>query len=118
MNIACSTPAFLLLHVHLSFDQHALLDLPTMLSTALQVSGKQQLYYIGHSQGTIMSFINFLNHSQAKLVKKMYALAPVVYIKNVRGVLAYIAPIYKLIQVSSVYVCVCVRVCMRACVCV
>ena len=70
-----------------------------MLETALRVSGQQQLHYIGHSQGTIMSFINFLDPAQAKLIKKMYALAPVVYIKHVKGAFAYIAPHYKLIQV-------------------
>ena len=46
-----------------------------------------------------MSFINFLDPAQAKLIKKMYALAPVVYINHAKGALAYIAPHYKLIQV-------------------
>ena len=32
------------------FDQHALIDLPTMLTGVMEVTGQSHLYYVGHSQ--------------------------------------------------------------------
>ena len=33
-----------------SWDEHAALDLPAMMTTALAVSGQRDLYYVGYSQ--------------------------------------------------------------------
>ena len=71
-----------------------------MLSYVMQVSGQQQLYYVGHSQGTVMGFIGFTNQTLAKMAKRFYALAPVTTVKHVEGVLQFLAPIYKLLEVN------------------
>ena len=68
------------------FDQHAQIDLPAMLDYVLKVTGQKQLFYVGHSQGTIMGFAGFtFNQSLASRVKAFFALAPVAYIKHIKG---------------------------------
>lgn len=42
-----------------SFDQHAAYDLPGMLNYVLEKTGEEYLYYVGHSQGTLIAFIQF-----------------------------------------------------------
>ncbi|KAL5475602.1 hypothetical protein EMCRGX_G025434 [Ephydatia muelleri] len=79
-----------------SFDEHALIDLPTMLNHALSVSGQSQLFYAGHSQGTVMGFAGFTaNKTLASQINAFIALAPVTTVKHVEGALAVIAPFYK-----------------------
>lgn len=39
-----------------TLDDHANIDLPTMVDYVLKVSQQSQLHYIGHSQGTVMAF--------------------------------------------------------------
>ena len=68
------------------FDQHAQIDLPAMLDYVLKVTGQKQLFYVGHSQGTIMGFAGFtFNQSLASRVKAFFALAPVAYVKHIEG---------------------------------
>ena len=86
-------------HTH-RFDEHSLIDLPAMLDRALQVSKQDQLYYVGHSQGTVMGFAGFTtNKTLAAKVKKFFALAPVATAKHVRGLFYYISEYYKEIEV-------------------
>ena len=96
------------LHLNLSlkkknrFDEHALIDLPTMLNHALSVSGQSQLFYAGHSQGTVMGFAGFTaNKTLASQINAFIALAPVTTVKHVEGALGVIAPFYKWLVVRD-----------------
>ena len=60
-----------------SWDEHASLDLPAMLTYALNVSGQSSLYYVGHSQGTMIGFAEFSrNQALASVVRQFHAMGP------------------------------------------
>ncbi|XP_061491379.1 lysosomal acid lipase/cholesteryl ester hydrolase-like isoform X2 [Rhineura floridana] len=72
-----------------SFDHMAKYDLPACIDFVLQETGQQQLYYIGHSQGTTIAFIAFsTNPELAAKIKIYFALAPVATVKYARTPLA------------------------------
>ena len=87
-----------------SFDQHALIDLPAMISYVLNVTGQEQVYYVGHSQGTIMGFAG-ASYSKilASKIKAFYALAPITTIGHIEGALKYIAEYSKEIKVKIMF---------------
>ncbi|XP_041671349.1 gastric triacylglycerol lipase isoform X2 [Cheilinus undulatus] len=61
-----------------SHDEMALKDLPTAVDYILKVTGQEQIYYIGHSQGTTIGFMAFSTLPElASKVKLFVALAPV-----------------------------------------
>ncbi|KAM9702806.1 lysosomal acid lipase/cholesteryl ester hydrolase isoform 1-T2 [Dama dama] len=62
-----------------SFDEMANYDLPDSVNFILNKTGQEQLYYVGHSQGTTIGFIAFSRIPElAKKIKMFFALAPVV----------------------------------------
>ncbi len=42
-----------------SFDEMAQYDLPAMVNYILKETGYDQIYYVGHSQGTMIGFAQF-----------------------------------------------------------
>lgn len=92
-----------------SWDQMAKYDIPAMLKFALATSGQPDLFYIGHSQGTILSFACFSRDPQlAKKVKAFVALAPVLNLGHIQGfarILAELTPdlnvLFKLFGVDE-----------------
>ena len=67
-------------------------DIPAMLEYALQVSGQAQLYYVGHSQGTLVGFTGFSSNLElAEKVKLFFALAPVYYLNHMSPTLAKVS---------------------------
>ena len=75
-----------------SFQEMAEYDIPVMLEHALKVSGQTQLFYIGHSQGTLVGFTGFsVNPELAKKVKLFIALAPVFYLNHTAAILRDLA---------------------------
>ena len=71
-----------------SWQEHALLDLPATMHYILRETGEQQLYYVGHSQGTTLAFAAFsADQKLASKVKHVYALAPIIDLNHTRGFL-------------------------------
>jgi lysosomal acid lipase/cholesteryl ester hydrolase len=81
-----------------SFDEHSQIDLPAMVDHALSVSQQDSLYYVGHSQGTMMGFAGLTyNQTFAKSIKEFFALAPVSTVGDIKGLFDYLAENYKII---------------------
>ena len=78
-----------------SFDEHSLIDLPAMVEYVLNYTNQSQLKYVGHSQGTLMGFLGFpANQQLASKIKIFAAMAPVLYVGHIKGLLRYIADNY------------------------
>lgn len=79
-----------------SFDEMAKYDLPAVIDYVLHVSESNQLHYVGHSQGTMIAFIEFSRNIElSKKIKTFVALAPVAEVGHIKGllkVLSYAAP--------------------------
>ncbi|KAG7218027.1 hypothetical protein INR49_020690 [Caranx melampygus] len=61
-----------------SYDEMALKDLPAVVNHILKVTGQEQIYYIGHSQGTTIAFIAFSALPElASKIRLFFGLAPV-----------------------------------------
>ena len=102
LRFVCLYPVLISLHLNLHgfcdtlhlnrFDEHAQIDLPTMLDYVMKVTGQDELFYVGHSQGTAMGFAGFtFNQSLAQHIKVFFALAPVSTVKYIKGLFAFIA---------------------------
>ncbi|XP_021574889.1 lysosomal acid lipase/cholesteryl ester hydrolase [Carlito syrichta] len=65
-----------------SYDEMAKYDLPASINFILNKTGQEQVYYVGHSQGTTIGFIAFSQIPElAKRIKMFFALAPVASIE-------------------------------------
>ncbi|CAH2322149.1 lysosomal acid lipase cholesteryl ester hydrolase isoform X1 [Pelobates cultripes] len=65
-----------------SYDEMAKQDLPAVINFILKKTGQEQIYYVGHSQGTTIAFIAFSSMPElAKKIKMFFGLAPVATIK-------------------------------------
>ncbi|XP_015202324.1 gastric triacylglycerol lipase isoform X2 [Lepisosteus oculatus] len=61
-----------------SFDEMAKKDLPAVINFITKSTGQEQIYYVGHSQGTTIGFIAFSTMPElASKIKTFFALAPV-----------------------------------------
>ncbi|KAK3596369.1 hypothetical protein CHS0354_036921 [Potamilus streckersoni] len=76
-----------------SWDEMAKYDLPATINYILKMTGAQQLYYIGHSQGTEIGFAQFSQDQDlGKKVKLFIALAPVAFLKYIKSPIRYLLP--------------------------
>lgn len=83
-----------------SWDEMARYDLPAMLKFVTTKTSQPSLYYVGHSQGTSIAFAEFSrNKVVSKMVKKFFALAPVVHLGNLEGALRYLIDFTPVIEV-------------------
>ena len=77
-------------------------DLPAMIEYVVNQTGQSQIYYVGHSQGTLIAFTGFSNNLQlAARIKAFYALAPVVKVGYIKGLTHYIAYLTPEIRVET-----------------
>ncbi|MXQ80535.1 hypothetical protein E5288_WYG008994 [Bos mutus] len=78
-----------------SLDEMAKYDLPATINFIIEKTRQEQLYYVGHSQGTTIAFIAFsTNPELAKRIKIFFALAPVTTLKYTQS------PMKKLTNLS------------------
>ena len=83
-----------------SWDEMAKYDLPAMINHALFISGQKSLFYVGHSQGTMMAFAGLsMDKSLAEKVEVFFALAPVAKIGNTESPIKYLAYFTPLLKV-------------------
>ncbi|KAJ6653572.1 hypothetical protein lerEdw1_009070 [Lerista edwardsae] len=65
-----------------SFDEMAKYDIPASINFILDKTRQEQIFYVGHSQGTIVAFISFSTMPQiAKKIKMLFAMGPVITVK-------------------------------------
>ena len=77
-------------------------DLPAFINYITNITNQQQIYYVGHSQGTMMAFAEFSrNKLLARKVKRFYALAPVAFLGSMTSPLKYLAPFVPEIKVVN-----------------
>ena len=69
-----------------SWDEMAKYDLPAVLDYVTEETNVSSIYYVGHSQGTLMAFTGFSqNHTLANKVKHIFALAPISHAGHLKG---------------------------------
>ena len=71
-----------------TFNELAIYDIPACLNYVLEVTKEKDLFYVGHSQGTMVAWVEFSQNKElAKKVKTVFALAPVAKIRHIKGLL-------------------------------
>ena len=76
-----------------SVDEMSKYDLPAMVMYVLQNTTQKELYYIGHSQGTMMLFAGLSENKELQgRIKVAFALAPVTRLKNIYSPIKVFAP--------------------------
>ena len=79
----------------------ASLDLPAVINYIKKKTKEEQLYYVGHSQGTMIAFAEFSsNPDLAKSIKKFFPLGPVSFLGNMKSPLKYLADILPELKVG------------------
>jgi len=77
-------------------------DLPAVIEFIKSKTGVSQIYYAGHSQGTMIAFSGFSqNQTLAKSIKKFYGLAPVAFLGNLKSPLKYLASVTPELEVMN-----------------
>ncbi|VDP15604.1 unnamed protein product [Soboliphyme baturini] len=85
-----------------SWDQMAEYDLPAMVKMALNVSGANHLYYMGHSEGTLTMFAKLSTDKKfAKKIKHVFALGPVSKLGHIKGFFSYLAKLTSTVQLMT-----------------
>lgn len=86
---------------YFSWQDMAQYDLPAVLNHVLNVTKADTIYYIGHSQGTLMANAQFSEDTElAAKIKLFISLAPIGKVTHVGGFLGFISPLVNL-KVSS-----------------
>jgi lysosomal acid lipase/cholesteryl ester hydrolase len=75
-----------------SWDEMVKYDLDAMFNKIEEVTGQHKIYYMGHSQGTLIMFGKLASDPDfSDRVKRFFALAPVARVKNIEGLLQFLA---------------------------
>lgn len=75
-----------------SWDEMVKYDVNAHFDKILKVTGQKKIYYMGHSQGTLIMFAKLASDPNfGERVNRFFALAPVANVKNIKGMLKYLA---------------------------
>uniref|UniRef100_A0A8C6XDF8 Lipase n=1 Tax=Naja naja TaxID=35670 RepID=A0A8C6XDF8_NAJNA len=87
------------------FDEMAKYDLPASINFVLNKTGQEQLFYIGHSQGTTIGFIAFSAFPElAKKINMFFGLAPIMNVKFSSSAMAKLGELPELLlKVSEIF---------------
>jgi len=78
-----------------SWDEMAELDLPATVDYIISQTNATQIYYVGHSQGTLIGFTGFsINQTLASKIKRFFALAPISNVGNLKGPIRLFVPFH------------------------
>uniref|UniRef100_A0A8C6XBR6 Lipase n=1 Tax=Naja naja TaxID=35670 RepID=A0A8C6XBR6_NAJNA len=81
-----------------SFDEMAKYDLPASINFVLNKTGQEQLFYVGHSQGTTIGFIAFSAFPElAKKINMFFGLAPIMNVKFSSSAMAKLGELPELL---------------------
>jgi len=76
-----------------TWDEMAKYDLPAQLNYVLEHTGKEKIYYIGHSMGTTTYMaMNSKDQSWADKVELAVLLAPIAYVEHMSSPIKYLVP--------------------------
>lgn len=93
-----------------SYDEMALYDLPATVDKILSITGASDLFYVGHSQGGAIGYAGLsADPSLASKVKMFAALAPAVYVKDMRSPVRNLAPLAGAYYVRKSFYGVCLE---------
>ena len=86
-----------------TWDEMAKNDLPAELNYVLDKTGKEKIYYIGHSMGTTTYMVmNSLDQSWADKVELAVFLAPVAYVDHMNSPIHMVTHGFGLVSVFIV----------------
>ena len=75
-----------------SWDEIAQYDLQSMINYALKASNQESLFYVGHSQGTLVSFAQLSKNRQlASKIRLFIGLGPVATVSHIQSPIKYLA---------------------------
>ncbi|CAK9298177.1 unnamed protein product [Gordionus sp. m RMFG-2023] len=77
-----------------SIDEIAKYDIPAFINFILKRANREYVYYVGHSQGSMVGFVHFSqNPKMNNKIKMFFALAPIAYLKNIESPIRLFAPL-------------------------
>jgi len=84
-----------------SFDEMAQYDLPSIINFVKQRDKVEKVYYVGHSQGTLIFFISYMNNPEflEQNIKKFVALGTV---PNINNAPHFIIKLFQMILIPNI----------------
>jgi len=84
---------------HYTWDEMAKYDLPAELNYVMNITGKEKIYYVGHSMGsTTFMTMNSLDQSWADKVELAVFLGPAAYMDHMKSPIKLIAPFADMVN--------------------
>jgi len=75
-----------------SWDEIVKYDIDAHFDKILKVTGQKKIYYMGHSQGTLIMFAKLASDPDfSERINRAFMLAPVGNVKNIKGLFKYLA---------------------------